>query len=586
MRGLLFIILLSISNLLFAQLPQKVSDVGDVFNWQVVTLQNHIVYTTFEGTVTYSNLYSSQGNSFGNIKICDSISQLISATKEKCFFIRKFDEIWVTDGTKSNTKMLFKLPHNFLFNRETSFTFTPSGDYLYFQTKDSINGPEFWVTDGSGSANSTKMLGPFFSETDQLGETAGFNQGVLLAVKNNSPLTSNDSVDLFYFNKDSQKPVNLTKGYPRWGNGFKSSAGFIPKVFKNKAYFVFDHRIYGDELFETDGTFSGTKVIDINPGSGNSFPEYPFIEFGKLFVSAYTKPGVHRNMVTIDESGIENILPFQTLVLSNDYAVNANGVFLKGSKDTIDNRGWEFWRTDGTKAGTSFVFDTKPGPQSGNPRFFSSVSNTIVFETNGKVFTSNGTDTGTIVMPIVDSLQMARSFQGYDEKIFFVGKLAKNNYHLYRYDKTGKATKIAPIGSESAINPLGAGNGSVDYGHNFLFNWKGEIYFLADYGQGKKLYKIGANVTSATKNFRKEEAQVQIYPNPAFSILEIQLGLIGENEINYSIFNSEGKLMQKLNGVSVDNNHAQVSVENLNAGLYIILVESKNSKLYKRFIKQ
>jgi hypothetical protein len=53
MRGLLFILLLSISNLLSAQLPQVVSDVGDVFNWQVVTLQNHIVYIAFEGSVIF-----------------------------------------------------------------------------------------------------------------------------------------------------------------------------------------------------------------------------------------------------------------------------------------------------------------------------------------------------------------------------------------------------------------------------------------------------------------------------------------------------------------------------------------------------
>jgi hypothetical protein len=59
-----------------------------------------------------------------------------------------------------------------------------------------------------------------------------------------------------------------------------------------------------------------------------------------------------------------------------------------------------------------------------------------------------------------------------------------------------------------------------------------------------------------------------------------------ESEINYSIINSEGKLMQKSGGVSVDNNHAQVSIENLNAGMYFIMIESKNSKSYKRFIKQ
>ena len=45
-------------------------------------------------------------------------------------------------------------------------------------------------------------------------------------------------------------------------------------------------------------------------------------------------------------------------------------------------------------------------------------------------------------------------------------------------------------------------------------------------------------------------------------------------------------MIQKSDGVSVDNNQTQVSIENLNAGLYFILIESKNSKSYKRLIKQ
>jgi ELWxxDGT repeat protein len=478
--------------------------------------------------------------------------------------------------------MIFKLPKNFTF---WNYLFIPSGDYLYFQTKDSIYGEEFWVTDGSGNANTTKMLGPYFIETDQLGTAVAYNGGVLLWVQKNNPLIVNDTNDLYFFNKDSQKPVNLTGEFPRWSSGYPSASLIIPLAFKTKAYFAFNHRTYGLELFETDGTANGTKVIDVNSGPGNSYPNDAFIEYGKLFVCANTASN-SRNVITIDKDGIENILPFQTLNPNNDYAVTDSGIFLIGQSNTIDNRGLELWKTDGTKAGTSFVIDLKPGTQSSNPRYFSYAANTLVFEANKKVYISNGTDNGTMLMPIEDSLLSARSFAGYDDKIFFIGKLGQNDYHLYKYDKNSKARKIAPLGAEKAINPLGEGNGSVDYGHRDLFTWKGEIFFTANYGQGKKLYKIGANTSTAINNLVQEESQVQIFPNPAFSMLEIQLGLLGENEINYTIFNSEGKLMQKLDGVSVDNNHAQVSIENLNAGLYFIMIESKNSKSYKRFIKQ
>jgi ELWxxDGT repeat protein len=589
MRVFIFLVLLSISNLLSAQLPQVVSDIGDVFRWQSDLLKNHIVYTTYnEKAYGYENLFSSQGNSVGNVKLIDSVLHLIPvASNEQCFFVRKSDELWKTDGTLSNTKMIFKLPKNFTF---WNYRFISSGDYLYFLTKDSIYGEEFWVTDGSGNANSTKMLGPYFLETDQLGTAVAYNGGVLLWVQKNNPLISNDSNDLYFFNKDSQKPVNLTDGFPRWGSGYPHASLSIPIAFKTKAYFAFDHRTYGMELFETDGTAKGTKVIDINAGLGNSFPNDAFIEYGKLFVCAYTKPSIYRNMVTIDESGIENILPFQTQTLitlesGKDYALTNDGIFLKGLSDTTDNRGWELWKTDGTKAGTSFVIDLKPGTQSSYPRYFRYAANTLVFEANKKVYVSNGTDNGTMLMPIEDSLLSAKSFTGYDDKIFFVGKLAQNDYHLYKYDKNSKARKIAPLGAENVINPLGEGNGSVDYGHRDLFTWKGEIFFTANYGQGKKLYKIGPNTSTAINNLVQEESQVLVYPNPSSSILNIQLNDMGESEINYAIFKLDGQLLQEYHQVKLENNSTTIALDNLESGMYFIMINSPYSKYYRRFIK-
>ena len=585
MRAFIFLVLLSLSNLVSAQLPRVVSDIGDIFNWEYVTLQNHIVYTTFEGSVAYSKLYSTQGNSVGNVEISDSVTQLITfPTNEYCFFVCKSDELWKTDGTLSNTKMIFKLPKNFQFNRTTRFTFIPSGDYLYFQTKDSIYGEEFWVTDGSGNANTTKMMGPYFIETDQLGTAVAYNGGVLLWVQKNNPLIVNDTNDLYFFNKDSQKPVNLTGDFPRWGSGYPSASLIIPLAFKTKAYFAFNHRTYGLELFETDGTANGTKVIDVNSGPGNSYPNDAFIEYGKLFVCANTASN-SRNVITIDKDGIENILPFQTLNLNNDYAVTDSGIFLIGQSNTIDNRGWELWKTDGTKAGTSFVIDLKPGTQSSNPRYFRYAANTLVFEANKKVYVSNGTDNGTMLMPIEDSLLSARSFTGYDDKIFFIGKLGQNDYHLYKYDKNSKARKIAPQGAENAINPLGEGNGSVDYGHRDLFTWKGEIYFTANYGQGKKLYKIGPNTSAAINNLVQEESQVQVYPNPASSILNIQLNDMGESEINYAIFNLDGQLLQEYHQVKLENNSTTIALDNLESGMYFIMINTPYSKYYRWFIK-
>jgi hypothetical protein len=132
---------------------------------------------------------------------------------------------------------------------------------------------------------------------------------------------------------------------------------------------------------------------------------------------------------------------------------------------------------------------------------------------------------------------------------------------------------------------LGSGNGSVDYGHNNLFNWKGEIYFLADYGQGKKLYKIGPNTSTAINNLVQEESQVLVYPNPSSSILNIQLNDMGESEINYAIFKLDGQLLQEYHQVKLENNSTTIALDNLESGMYFIMINSPYSKYYRRFIK-
>src|ERR1051325_444314 len=112
------------------------------------------------------------------------------------------------------------------------------------------------------------------------------------------------------------KDINTTNSHQ-----IKSS---VPSEFAkvgNTIYFAANTDPYGPELWTTDGTSGGTKLVaDIVPGTSGSGP-----------------------------SGFSSV----------------NGVFLFNARDV--NHGIELWTSDGTAAGTHLLLDVNPGPSSGQP---------------------------------------------------------------------------------------------------------------------------------------------------------------------------------------------------------------------------
>lgn len=173
-------------------------------------------------------------------------------------------ELWVSDGTVAGTQLLKDINPGAGNGIPLSFGI-PSGTYkvvnnkLFFHANDGVNGEELWVTDGTNA-------GTFMLKDINVGAGNGIshNQGADKLGEFNNEL---------YFNAvDASNTHRLYKS-----DGTVSGTILLNNVSKANSFTSFNNKLYffgetlasGRELWISDGTVSGTALLkDINAGSG------------------------------------------------------------------------------------------------------------------------------------------------------------------------------------------------------------------------------------------------------------------------------------------------------------------------------
>lgn len=325
---------------------------------------------------------------------------------------------------------------------------------IYFAAlaDDSITGKEVWYSDGSIAG--TKLF-------------RNLKPGQLTIVPPKA-LSSNPRAFMTFENKfvfaaDSSgvgEELWISDGTPAGTRlvkdinpGAGSSAIILGAVIGNKLLFGANNFTNGNELWITDGTDTGTHLVkDINPGKPSSM---------STFVGSAILNGVLYFTAEDDANGIElwksdgtangtqivkNIVAGSSSSYAGKCAVFNNKVYFVATESTY---GEELWVTDGTDANTKIFKDVKPGKYYGSPNNLFVFNNRLYFTAASTSLTSlwstdgNTTDSIKRLGDGSSPLFYARYFTPYNGKLYFVASSYDEGVELWQTDGSSAGTKLA-----------------------------------------------------------------------------------------------------------------------------------------------
>lgn len=248
-----------------------------------------------------------------------------------------------------------------------------AGSAFYFEANDGIHGTELWKSDGTVAG--TVLVRDIYPGLPQSGVREIYIdfQGQLYFT-GNDPTASGSGIELWRTVDGPEGAVLLSDACPGDCSGSGLSTRKPMAVLQDKLYINYYSVSVGAEIFESDGTEAGTKLLkDINPGGPDSRPGLLTAFKGKLYFMAQN--GTYGRELWVSdgtEAGTQVLKDINPGSPGSDdsynYAIVAGtDLFYFWANDGI--AGKELWKSDGTEAGTIMVKDINPGAGSGAPTY-------------------------------------------------------------------------------------------------------------------------------------------------------------------------------------------------------------------------
>lgn len=564
------------------------------------------------------------GSRAANITYIGNNTTLFEATDNK-----EGLELWKTDGTDAGT-MLVKNINNTTSGSSNPYALTPTPDStkLLFVATDPQYGRELRITDGTQAGthivsdllagefgSSPWLLTNFKTETwffanildtsshatpdlvtkARLCKTDGTQTGTevlslpaldsfmntvgyAIAMEGSSNLlylllfnNSTSTYELWRTDETEAGTYAVTTNMPYYYQVFM-------KAVDDKLFFSNYDFTYGNELFVTDGTVSGTHMVkDITQGQ-NSSGLYDFNSLkGKLYFSADYGYGPFLWSSDGTKAGTKQITP--AVAVAGSFAKTKNKLFFSALNNV--GKGTELYATDGTTA--SLVKDIFKGPGSSGIQFLTPGDNVVYFLANdGKhgteLWVSNGTALRThLVKQIIpDAPYFITDMVTVHNQLYFT----MNNV-LWQSNGTKYGTHEVNDANLSGV-PYFSYLKAFDNKLSFVATeaLTGTELYVGDAGANTTIAENAANTSSVAKI--NTTFDFNVYPNPARSSATALIKGSLKNA-TISITDISGKVMWQINNITQSNIH--LPIEKLTAGVYIVTItngsEIKTQKLIK-----
>ena len=408
-------------------------------------------------------------------------------------------ELWKSDGTSEGTVLVKEIRTSGGANPES---LTVAGSYLFFTAFTDFGGPFLFRTDGTSAG------------TLQVGDNTYSSVEIRAAVGDQLYFTALKFVPGFgnstelYVVAGSGAPLRLTRYAENGASG--TYRDFI--AFNNKLYMAFE--LPGDdagvELYESDGTFDGTKLVaDIYPGlNDESFPEYFTVLNDQLLFAANSADGEELWITDGTTSGttiVKDIVSGTAGSSPRDLVTANNRVFFSASTPDTNR---ELFVTDGTSASTTLVKDIRVGAFASGPNNFVAAESNLFFEANtdmhgSELWYSDGTESGTILVKDINpgtSSSVVDNGYWYNGNLYFKAGDGTNGFELWVSDGTEAGTQMF-----ADIYP-GSGSSTPT---GFIF-FDQHIYFIGTGLEGRELRRFtplqgGGGNTNTITGFVFEE---------------------------------------------------------------------------------
>jgi ELWxxDGT repeat protein len=469
-------------------------------------------------------------------------------------------ELWSTDGTAQGTGMVRDIRPGAegTFASYATVSFESLGNEVFFFANDGAQGLALWATDGTAQGTRLIKSGEpsaagyynlgyfanrlvksngllFFTGTTfvngeyagaELWASDGTEQGTSLVKEiwpgkasalddyNQKLLAYNGGI--YFVANDGQHGPELWKSDGTSSGttlvndinvGARGSQPVSMTLVNNELYFSADDGLSGYEIWTSNGTRAGTRLIaDINQlgEDTESSRPYEFTEIGPYVLFTATASKVEgRQLWRTDgtESGtqvINAVNPFGGAQIY--HLTKAGGYVYFAGLDGSSRHSFKLWRSDGTENGTMKLVNSDGEPNVSNATEFTAVGNSVFFLAFAggeyKLWRSQGTiDSTRPVYGFPDYFTPSGRFLGVGNRLFFVYENAQDITELWVSDGSEAGTRmIMPISSPigySCQNPFEESNWA---------ELNGYLYFTAyDDSQGVGLWKTNGTASGTTK---------------------------------------------------------------------------------------